>query len=73
MVASILITLLYSCLDVSSPDPYQLRNVAFTLTNQRLAELHHRLESLRTCSGAAQCDNIPMVQVLLPTNIYSPH
>ncbi|KAK4299697.1 hypothetical protein Pmani_028044 [Petrolisthes manimaculis] len=43
-------------------DPYQLRNVAFTLTNQRLAELHHRLESLRTCSGAAQCDNIPVVQ-----------
>nr|XP_045608741.1 uncharacterized protein LOC123764728 isoform X1 [Procambarus clarkii]XP_045608742.1 uncharacterized protein LOC123764728 isoform X2 [Procambarus clarkii] len=40
-------------------DPYQLRNVAFTLTNNRLAELHHRLETLRTCSGANQCDNLP--------------
>ncbi|XP_069960332.1 trichohyalin [Cherax quadricarinatus] len=40
-------------------DPYQLRNVAFTLSNKRLAELHHRLETLRTCSGANQCDDLP--------------
>ncbi|XP_045124290.1 extracellular sulfatase Sulf-1-like isoform X2 [Portunus trituberculatus] len=40
-------------------DPYQLRNVAFTLSNKRLAELHRRLEALRTCAGAAHCDDLP--------------
>lgn len=40
-------------------DPYQLRNVAFTLSNKRLAELHRRLEGLRTCAGAAHCDDLP--------------
>ncbi|XP_066967567.1 extracellular sulfatase Sulf-1 isoform X4 [Macrobrachium rosenbergii] len=43
-------------------DPYQLRNVAFTLSNSRLAELHHRLEKLRVCVGADQCDDLPNAQ-----------
>ncbi|CAL4094450.1 unnamed protein product, partial [Meganyctiphanes norvegica] len=42
-------------------DPYQLRNVAFTLSNTRLAELHEQLERLRTCSGADHCDNLETV------------
>ncbi|XP_071531484.1 uncharacterized protein [Panulirus ornatus] len=44
-------------------DPHQLRNVAFTLSNKRLAELHHRLESLRTCSGASHCDDLPTFEI----------
>ncbi|XP_068232834.1 extracellular sulfatase Sulf-1 [Palaemon carinicauda] len=43
-------------------DPYQLRNVAFTLSNSRLGELHHRLEKLRVCVGADQCDDLPNSQ-----------
>lgn len=43
-------------------DPYQLRNVAFTLSNNRVADLHHRLEKLRVCVGADQCDDLPHAQ-----------
>ena len=50
-------------LSYSLSDPYQLRNVAFTLSNSRLAELHHRLERLRVCVGPDQCDDLPQSQV----------
>ena len=39
-----------------SIDPYQLRNVAFTLYDERVSALHDTLETLRSCKGAEECD-----------------
>jgi arylsulfatase A-like enzyme len=36
-------------------DPYELHNIAGTLSARRLATLHARLQALAHCHGAAQC------------------
>ncbi|XP_018006571.1 uncharacterized protein LOC108664488, partial [Hyalella azteca] len=37
-------------------DPYQLRNVAFMLSDGAVVHLHDALTRLRSCRGAGQCD-----------------
>ncbi|XP_076067014.1 extracellular sulfatase Sulf1 isoform X2 [Oratosquilla oratoria] len=49
-------------------DPYQLRNVAFTLTTDLLEELHGRLETLRMCVGVDECDSIAKMPQVEPTS-----